>query len=125
MKLELRNPQGQLVASEWNTIDASYKDLWHFPQAKRIMQPDKDWQSTHPEAYANDNKFEARYIAPPIHKLEAQEVYSASIEMDIDKPALWDAEHPHLYTLSVSLWQNEVMRQEQGMLSYKLYLGQL
>lgn len=45
---------------------------------------------------------------------ESQELcfYGTRISLNVSRPRLWTAEHPNLYTLKISLWQQDILLQE-------------
>lgn len=112
IKTELWDAQNQLVQSEENVIDQTYQDNWTFPKDQLTMHPDEAWIEANQEAYENDKKYETRYIDQSYNTPAECKMYSAQIAMQVEAPKLWDAEHPHLYEVRVSLWQEDVMLQE-------------
>lgn len=112
IKTELFDENNQLVKSEINSIGHDYLDNWAFPKEQLTMRPDAVWKEEKQEGYENDKKFEKRYIDQYSHKPSEYETYCACIQMEIDSPKLWDAEHPHLYQVRISLWMDDVMLQE-------------
>lgn len=112
IKTELWDGQNQLVQSEENPVDQAYLDSWSFPKDELTMHPDEDWIKANKEAYENDKKFEACYINQSYTTPKECKVYSAHIKMDVQAPKLWDAEHPYLYEVRISLWQGDEMLQE-------------
>lgn len=112
IKAELLDEHNQLMVSEIHSIDLSYLDTWIFPKDQLIMHPDENWKAENQEAYENDRKFEARYIDQYSDKPYECNTYSVCLEMDVEGAKLWDAEHPHLYKVKISLWDGHVMLQE-------------
>ncbi|WP_053984475.1 glycoside hydrolase family 2 protein [Niameybacter massiliensis] len=112
VQVELYTANGERVKEENYTIDETFLDKWHFPHEHLKMRPDKSWQELNQEAYENDKKFENRYISSSFIRPTGLEGYSACIEMDVEQPTLWDAEHPYLYEVRVSLWIDNEKVQE-------------
>ncbi|HIU69711.1 MAG TPA: hypothetical protein IAD23_07135 [Candidatus Scubalenecus merdavium] len=54
----------------------------------------------------NDRHFQKRYMPPAVYS-PAGKIYEAAFCLEIDGPQLWDAEHPDLYELKISLLENE------------------
>lgn len=112
IKTQLFDEHNQLIVSEINPIDHQYLDTWTFPKEQLTMNPDEVWKAKKQEGYDNDKKFEKRYIQSYSDRLSECGAYSVHIEMDVRGPKLWDAEHPNLYQMSVSLWIDGKMIQE-------------
>ena len=112
IKTELFDEHNQLMISEINPVTHHYLDTWTFPNDQLMMRPDEAWKIENQETYENDKKFEARYINQYSSIPHGCETYSLSIELGVENPKLWDAEHPRLYKVSVSLWNDGVMLQE-------------
>lgn len=53
----------------------------------------------------NDRHFQKRYMPPAVYS-PAGKIYEAAFCLEIDEPQLWDAEHPDLYELKISLLEN-------------------
>lgn len=113
LKIELFNNLNELVKKEEYEINNDYivDDTNYNFEIKYC----ENWIKEYPEAYENDKKYEKRFI----NNIQQQygKSYVAEILTNVETPKLWDAEHPNLYALKVSLFADGEFMQTN---SYKL-----
>ncbi len=82
----------------------------------RTMDYPAEWIETHPEAFANDKKYEGRYETLLQNAPKKPDVSRrvCIVRIPVSHPKLWDAEHPNLYTvrLTLSVDGQEVQKNE-------------
>ena len=69
-------------------------------------QPDEEWCRTHAKAHENDLWNSRRFLPTVPNEYETMDVYALTTKIAVPDPVFWDAEHPHLYTLVLSLQKN-------------------
>lgn len=69
-------------------------------------QPDEEWCRTHDKAHENDLWNSRRFLSTVPNEYETMDVYALTTKIAVPDPVFWDAEHPHLYTLVLSLQKN-------------------
>ena len=67
------------------------------------IQPDEEWCRTHAEVQENDLWNSRRFLSTVPDEYETMDVYALTAKMAVSDPVFWDAEHPHLYTLVLTL----------------------
>lgn len=90
----------------------------------RTMDYPAEWKETHPEAFANDRKYEGRYeiLLQNAPKKPTVSHRVCTMQIPVSHPKLWDAEHPNLYTVRLTL---SVDRQEVQKNEYRIGFRQI
>lgn len=97
IKFELFNKQGESVFSKCALpVKKGKNEILSFT-------PDKKWIKKHKKAYENDCKYQKLYIQENVEKPEDDILFYICDEIEIQNPVLWDAEHPYLYNLEISV----------------------
>lgn len=105
LQLQLTDPDGHTQASfSGEVTEQFHTEPPVLPEPE--MHPDEKWCQSHPESHANDERNSARFIPSFCNEYDSMELYSLQTSLPVTHPVLWDAEHPYLYTLSVSLLKN-------------------
>ena len=72
-------------------------------QDTSVLIPDQKWRRKFPKSAANDQKY-AQFFLPNIARPhEDEKRYGVRFSLLVKNAKLWDAEHPNLYQLKVSL----------------------
>lgn len=100
LHLELFDEEGKLQAEAQESFKEAEKLV--SPEFSGI-QPSEEWCRTHAEAHENDIRNSRRFLPTGQNEYEVMDVYALTTKMAIPSPVFWDAEHPHLYTLVLSL----------------------
>ena len=91
------------AATPGNSAEARAAELQN--PCVRTMDYPAEWIETHPEAYANDQKYEGRYeiLLQNAPKKPVLSQRTCTLQIPVTHPKLWDAEHPNLYTVRLTL----------------------
>lgn len=101
-------------------VDASYSVQGSFDNSKLVMAPDHRWQVQNKLSYENDRKYSTQFINQFEDMPNGHSCYAASLTLNAPAIRLWDAEHPNLYTLRLSLICNgEVVEEISHQLGFR------
>lgn len=118
IKMELYDKEGLQKAVLLENITDYYKITnMTFPDTD--MNPDNGWREKHKKSYENDTQNEKRFIhtlAEESSIYDSYDRYGLKLNMIIENPILWNAENPYLYTLNISLLENNTELQKDTIL---------
>lgn len=100
LKAELQK-DGKTVCSALYDLSSAQKSSLQTEPLHMTLAPD----ATCRKVYENDLHFQKRYLQPALYKASG-DLYEMHLDLKINEPQLWDAEHPNLYDLQISLLQN-------------------
>lgn len=103
LHLELFDEKGGRKAERRESLKGAEK--LEAPEFSR-GQPDEEWCRTHAKAHENDLWNSRRFLSTVPNEYETMDVYALTTKIAVPDPVFWDAEHPHLYTLVLSLQKN-------------------
>lgn len=101
----------KLVQSESFSLNHDYVNNSSFDATNLVMKPSKTWKLKHNNSNKNDCSYSKHYINTFSDKPAKCEAYAANISMSVQSPKLWDAEHPNMYKLKLSLKVNGDLKQ--------------
>lgn len=111
VKTELLDAQDVPVAQEDVALDASCQRAPSAEAPSWRMQPKTLWKIKNRKSFANDRAYESLYFDKAKDRPAGLNVYHRAVSIAVRNPLLWDAEHPNLYKLRVTLLAGEHMLQ--------------
>ena len=101
IELKLFNSENEVVAEK------AEKPAQKVKQEIFSFTPSEKWIRKNKKSYENDCKCQKLYICENATKCETDHLLCVNTELKIQNPVLWDAEHPNLYTLEISVLEND------------------
>lgn len=99
--------EGRVIACERHDVTGRYADPDAQAQAEILLALHRPHGRDNQKQYENDRHFQERYLPAPARRIGGA-LHSMRITLSVPQPALWDAEHPRLYGVRITLLKNGV-----------------
>lgn len=108
---DLTDQNDKCIQSESFILNEDFIDTNVFNDMGLVMKPSTKWKLKNKQRHKNDILYSKYYVNTFRDKPVDSEAYSAQISMNVKNPKLWDAEHPNLYKIKLTLKVNGITMQ--------------